>query len=99
MSGAPAGATAGVQDVLVALQRLYSDPDPAVKSEANDALQHFQKTQEAWNTANALLLTQDLPLESRLFGAQTFRSKVRGPLTPDYVRSAAAPARGAARAA
>jgi transportin-3 len=31
---------------------------------------------EAWETANALLLSQDLPLESRIFAAQTFRNKV-----------------------
>ena len=40
-------------------------------------LQRFQRTQEAWSTANELLLAQELPLESRLFAAQTFRSKVR----------------------
>lgn len=73
MSGAVSAA--GVQDVLGALQKLYSDPDPQAKSAANEALQHFQKTQEAWNTANTLLLAQELPLESRLFAAQTFRSK------------------------
>ena len=31
---------------------------------------------EAWETANALLLSQDLPVEPRLFAAQTFRNKV-----------------------
>jgi transportin-3 len=76
MSGAVVGGTDSTEHTLNALQQLYNDPDPSVKSGANEALQHFQKTQEAWNTANTLLLTQDLPLESRLFAAQTFRKKV-----------------------
>ncbi|WFC97613.1 Nuclear import receptor [Malassezia yamatoensis] len=76
MSGAVVGGTDSTEHTLNALQQLYNDPDPSVKSGANEALQHFQKTQEAWNTANTLLLTQDLPLESRLFAAQTFRKKI-----------------------
>lgn len=31
---------------------------------------------DAWDTANVLLLAQDLPVEPRLFAAQTFRMKV-----------------------
>ncbi|WFD33743.1 Nuclear import receptor [Malassezia cuniculi] len=62
--------------VLHALQTLYHDPDSAAKSKANIALQDFQKTTDAWQTANTLLLAQELPLESRLFAAQTFRSKI-----------------------
>lgn len=65
-----------VDAVLAALQALYHDPDANAKQQANKALQRFQKTPQAWTTANALLLERDLPLESRLFAAQTFRSKV-----------------------
>ena len=65
-----------VSSVLAALQALYHDPNSSAKQEANLALLQFQKTPQAWNTANTLLLSQDLPLESRLFSAQTFRSKV-----------------------
>ncbi|WFD22937.1 Nuclear import receptor [Malassezia equina] len=65
-----------VDAVLAALQALYHDPNPSAKQQANEALQRFQKTPQAWTTANTLLLEQDLPLESRLFAAQTFRSKV-----------------------
>ena len=72
MSEAPPSGPA----VLAALQALYHDPSPAAKAQANDALQRFQRTQEAWSTANELLLAQELPLESRLFAAQTFRAKV-----------------------
>ena len=32
---------------------------------------------EAWEIANELLLSQELPLEPRVFASQTFRSKVR----------------------
>ena len=65
-----------VDAVLAALQVLYHDPDTRAKQHANEALQRFQKTPQAWTTANTLLLERDLPLESRLFAAQTFRSKV-----------------------
>mgnify|MGYP002715243914 CR=1 FL=1 len=64
------------QGVLHALQTLYHDPDNTAKGHANKALQDFQQTPDAWQTANALLLAQNLPLESRLFAAQTFRSKI-----------------------
>ena len=69
-------ASAPEHGVLQALQTLYHDPDSAAKGHANSALLDFQKTADAWQTANTLLLAQDLPLESRLFAAQTFRSKI-----------------------
>lgn len=65
-----------VSSVLAALQALYHNPDAQAKQQANQALLQFQKTPQAWSTANTLLLAQDVPLESRLFSAQTFRSKV-----------------------
>lgn len=71
-----AAASPDVASVLAALQSLYHDPNSNAKQQANDALLQFQKTSQAWSTANTLLLAQDLPLESRLFAAQTFRSKV-----------------------
>lgn len=64
------------QSVLAALQSLYSDPDANAKQQANDALLRFQKTPQAWSTANTLLLSPKLPLEARMFAAQTFRAKV-----------------------
>lgn len=67
---------AALQAVMQALESLYRNPDSAVKDEANRWLQDFQQTPEAWQTANSLLLAQNLPLEPRLFAAQTFRSKV-----------------------
>lgn len=47
------------------------------RSPSNVALHHIQT--EAWQTANSLLVAQDLPLEPRLFAAQTFRAKVSTP--------------------
>ncbi|KAM0745613.1 ARM repeat-containing protein [Meredithblackwellia eburnea MCA 4105] len=65
-----------VQQVVQALQSLYHDPDPTAKEKANAWLSDFQKTNEAWATAQLLLFAPDAPLEAKLFGAQTFRSKV-----------------------
>ncbi|WFD30101.1 Nuclear import receptor [Malassezia sp. CBS 17886] len=85
-----AAAPAGVTAVLEALRQLYSNPDSGAKASANTALQRFQKMPEAWTTANELLLAQELPLESRLFAAQTFRSKAMFDLEelPDDARVA-----------
>ncbi|EPQ28739.1 uncharacterized protein PFL1_03542 [Pseudozyma flocculosa PF-1] len=65
-----------IQAVLQALNSLYTNPDNQAKASANAWLQEFQKTPEAWQTANALLLSHDLPVEPRLFAAQTFRTKI-----------------------
>lgn len=67
---------AALQAVMQALESLHKNPDGAVKHEANKWLQDFQQTPDAWQTANSLLLAQDLPIEPRLFAAQTFRTKV-----------------------
>ncbi|MCO5588073.1 hypothetical protein L7F22_042028 [Adiantum nelumboides] len=67
--------SSAIDAVLAALDTLYKNPDNSAKQQANTWLQNFQKTPEAWQTANALLLSQDLPLEPRLFAAQTFRVK------------------------
>ncbi len=65
-----------IQAVMQALNTLYTDPDNNAKASANTWLQNFQQTSEAWQTANALLLASELPLEPRLFAAQTFRTKI-----------------------
>ncbi|PWN54005.1 ARM repeat-containing protein [Violaceomyces palustris] len=65
-----------INAVLQALQSLYTDPDNTAKANANTWLQEFQKTTEAWQTANSLLLSHDLPVEPRLFASQTFRTKI-----------------------
>ncbi|KAN0063147.1 Nuclear import receptor [Thecaphora frezii] len=73
---APQNEQQAIQTVLQALNTLYTDPDNQAKANANTWLQEFQKTPEAWQTANALLLSSDLPVEPRLFAAQTFRTKI-----------------------
>ncbi len=66
----------GIQAVMQALNTLYTDPNNQAKAAANTWLQNFQQTSEAWQTANSLLLASELPLEPRLFAAQTFRTKI-----------------------
>ncbi|PWZ00583.1 ARM repeat-containing protein [Testicularia cyperi] len=65
-----------IEAVMQALNTLYTDPNNDAKAAANVWLQNFQQTSEAWQTANALLLASELPLEPRLFAAQTFRTKI-----------------------
>lgn len=65
-----------IQAVMQALNTLYTDPNNQAKASANRWLQDFQQTSEAWQTANSLLLASELPLEPRLFAAQTFRTKI-----------------------
>ncbi|SNX83219.1 related to MTR10 - involved in nuclear protein import [Melanopsichium pennsylvanicum] len=65
-----------IQAVMQALNTLYTNPSNQAKASANEWLQNFQQTSEAWQTANSLLLASELPLEPRLFAAQTFRTKI-----------------------
>lgn len=65
-----------IQAVMQALNTLYTDPNNQAKAAANTWLQNFQQTSEAWQTANSLLLASELPIEPRLFAAQTFRTKI-----------------------
>ncbi|KAL9941135.1 hypothetical protein V8E36_000623 [Tilletia maclaganii] len=63
------------QAVQAALHALYQSSDNDARRAADQWLRDFQKTPQAWQTANELLLAQDQPLEARIFAAQTFRSK------------------------
>ncbi|WVQ73550.1 hypothetical protein IAR50_003128 [Cryptococcus sp. DSM 104548] len=62
--------------VLTALQTLYHDPDTSNKKRANEWLQEFQHSSEAWQTCHELLTSPESPLEGRLFSAQTLRAKI-----------------------
>ncbi|WVR06683.1 hypothetical protein IAU60_003715 [Kwoniella sp. DSM 27419] len=62
--------------VVQALQTLYHNPDSNAKKGANDWLQEFQHSVEAWQTCHTLLTAPDAPLEGRLFAAQTIRAKI-----------------------
>ncbi|WWC63014.1 uncharacterized protein I303_105612 [Kwoniella dejecticola CBS 10117] len=62
--------------VLQALQALYHNPDSSSKRRANEWLEEFQHSVEAWQTCHTLLTSPDAPLEGRLFSAQTLRAKI-----------------------
>ncbi|KAK8864138.1 hypothetical protein IAR55_001384 [Kwoniella newhampshirensis] len=62
--------------VLQALQTLYHNPDGDSKKRANDWLEEFQHSVEAWQTCHLLLTSPEAPLEGRLFSAQTLRAKI-----------------------
>ncbi|KAK9450139.1 armadillo-type protein [Limtongia smithiae] len=59
-----------------ALSALYSNTDRHTKQEAGQLLEQFQKSPEAWSTTHSILVSHALPLETKLFAAQTLRSKV-----------------------
>ncbi|CAL1695258.1 unnamed protein product [Somion occarium] len=67
---------ADVQTVLSALEVFTGNPDKASLETANNWLQDFQHSSEAWSTCNILLLSPDVPFPAKLFAAQTFRTKV-----------------------
>ncbi|WRT66764.1 uncharacterized protein IL334_003727 [Kwoniella shivajii] len=62
--------------VVQALQTLYHDPDSASKKRANEWLEEFQHSVEAWQICHTLLTSPEAPLEGRLFSAQTLRAKI-----------------------
>ncbi|WWC88244.1 uncharacterized protein L201_003150 [Kwoniella dendrophila CBS 6074] len=62
--------------VLQALQTLYHNPDASSKKRANEWLEEFQHSVEAWQTCHTLLTSPEAPLEGRLFSAQTLRAKI-----------------------
>ncbi|WVW85137.1 hypothetical protein I302_107174 [Kwoniella bestiolae CBS 10118] len=62
--------------VVQALQTLYHDPDGSSKKRANEWLEEFQHSVEAWQTCHTLLTSPEAPLEGRLFSAQTLRAKI-----------------------
>ncbi|KAF8584964.1 ARM repeat-containing protein [Ramaria rubella] len=68
--------SADVAAVLAALEVFSSATDKTSIARANNWLQDFQHSPEAWATANVLLLSPDVAPPARLFAAQTFRAKV-----------------------
>lgn len=59
-----------------ALEALHTNPDSAIKMQANKWLIQFQVNQEAWMVANTLLNSPDLPQFAYHFAASTFRTKL-----------------------
>lgn len=60
-----------------AIATLYGNSDPSLRSQANDYLLTFQRSEEAWKLIFPLLVDQNSGLEMKVFVAQTLRSKVQ----------------------
>lgn len=60
-----------------ALKALYHHPDQQVRSRANDWLQEFQRTVEAWQVSDGLLHDANSNLETLIFCSQTLKTKVQ----------------------
>ncbi|KAF7306845.1 hypothetical protein MIND_00476700 [Mycena indigotica] len=69
-------ASADVQAVLAAIDVFSRAPDKVSLDQANNWLQDFQHSPDAWATCNVLLRTPEIPAAAKLFAAQTFRAKV-----------------------
>ncbi|KIK70888.1 hypothetical protein GYMLUDRAFT_32963 [Collybiopsis luxurians FD-317 M1] len=67
---------ADIPALLAALDVFTRTPDKASLDKANNWLQEFQHSPEAWTTCNVLLLSPDAPPAAKVFAAQTFRTKV-----------------------
>ncbi|EPQ60569.1 ARM repeat-containing protein [Gloeophyllum trabeum ATCC 11539] len=67
---------AEIQSLLSALDVFSRAPDKTSLDSANNWLQEFQHSPEAWSTCNVLLLSPDAPPAAKQFAAQTFRMKV-----------------------
>ncbi|XP_024389574.1 transportin MOS14 [Physcomitrium patens] len=63
--------------LLEALQALYHHPDPSIRNNANQWLDDFQHTFDAWQISDSLLHDQSSSLEALYFAAQTIRTKVQ----------------------
>ncbi|KAJ2345445.1 Nuclear import receptor, partial [Coemansia sp. RSA 2618] len=63
-------------EVISALNALYQGTNLEEREQANAWLEQFQKTTQAWTTADAMLGTAELGLEAKLFAAQTLRNKI-----------------------
>ncbi|KAJ2710060.1 Nuclear import receptor, partial [Coemansia spiralis] len=65
-------------EVINALNALYQGTSLEGREQANAWLEQFQKTTQAWTTADAILGSAELGLEPKLFAAQTLRNKIIG---------------------
>ena len=64
------------QQLLAAVNALYSHPDQEVKKQANNWLEQWQQTVEAWGVSDAVLHDHGCPADAQVFCAQTLRTKV-----------------------
>lgn len=73
-----------------AIETLYGSSGSELRSQANDYLLQFQRSQEAWKVIFPLMVDENVGLEMKVFVAQTLRSKVQydfGQLTPQSLPS------------
>ncbi|KAI0320348.1 ARM repeat-containing protein [Amylostereum chailletii] len=67
---------ADLQALLSALDVFSRAPDRDALDKANNWLQDFQHSSEAWDACSLLLSSPEAPQPAKLFAAQTFRTKV-----------------------
>ena len=65
----------GAEQVTQALQALFFSRDQVGRRAANDWLQQYQESPEAWPTSVELLKSHSCTPEHRLFSAQTLHAK------------------------
>nr|CAB3499380.1 unnamed protein product [Digitaria exilis] len=65
------------ETVKQALAALYHHPDDGIRTAADQWLQEFQHTLDAWQVADSLLHDESSNLETLIFCSQTLRSKVQ----------------------
>ena len=67
-----------MEELRRALDVMYTDPDPLHKAQANKWLYEHQRSMDAWNTSNQLLLSSTpVPTYVEFFAAQTLQTKIR----------------------
>ncbi|EMR09807.1 hypothetical protein PNEG_01988 [Pneumocystis murina B123] len=59
-----------------ALKTLYSNSSRNEKERANNYLEEFQKSRDAWATTHLVLRDNEASIEAKLFAAQTLRNKI-----------------------
>lgn len=64
------------EQVCAALNALYHNQDPVLKKQANDWLLKFQSQPVAWQVADRILQTANLPSETYYFAANSLRLKL-----------------------
>ncbi len=65
------------QTLLDAVQALYYHPNDAVKKQAGAWLEQWQRSLDAWSTADAVLHDASSSVEAQYFCATTLRTKAR----------------------
>ncbi|EWC47207.1 hypothetical protein DRE_03326 [Drechslerella stenobrocha 248] len=69
-------AAGALAPILQALATMQGNVDRAQKFQANEYLEAFQKSPEAWNFTFTMLKSLELPLDVKLFAATTLKGKI-----------------------